>query len=87
MPKFMFHGWFHVPCVGEGSFWDRIWRVGSVIGKVKDGTKRHVVGIRLGTGYSMVNASSIHFINSTLDYDREKMKTNHLTKPKDSLHL
>ena len=40
-----------------------------MIGKVKDGTERHVVGIRTGTGYSMVNASSIHFTNSTLNYD------------------
>jgi hypothetical protein len=37
-----------------------------VIGKVKDGTERHVVGIGTGTGYSMVDASSIHFINSTV---------------------
>ena len=37
-----------------------------MIGKVKDGTERHVVGIRTGTGYSMMDASSIHFINSML---------------------
>ena len=48
-----------------------------MIGKVKDRTERHVVGIGTGTGYSMVNASSIHFINSTLNYDTEEMKTNH----------
>ena len=66
MPKFMFHGWRHFPCVGGRSFWECMWRIGSVIGKVKDGTERHVVGIRTGTGYSMMDASSIHFINSML---------------------
>jgi hypothetical protein len=58
-----------------------------VIGKVKDWTERHVVGIRTGTGYSMVNASGIYFINSTLNYDTEDMTTNHSAKPIDSLHL
>jgi hypothetical protein len=58
-----------------------------VVGKVKDGTERHVVGIRTGTGYSMINASSIHFINSTLNYDIEEgMKTNHSARPIDNLH-
>ena len=57
-----------------------------MIGKVKDRTERHVVGIGTGTGYSMVNASSIHFINSTLNYDTEEMKTNHSARPIDSLH-
>ena len=58
----------------------------SVIGKVKDRTERHVVGIRTGTGYSMVNASSIDLINSTLDYGTEEMKTDQLARPIDSLH-
>ena len=57
-----------------------------MIGKVKEGTECHVVGIRERTGYSMVNASSIYFINSTLNYDTEDMKTNHSAKPIDSLH-
>lgn len=48
-----------------------------MICKVKDRTERHVVGIRTGTGYSMVNASSIDLINSTLNNDTEEMKTNH----------
>jgi len=43
-----------------------------MVGKVKDGTQCHVVGIRTGTGYSMVNASSIHLINLTLNQDMEK---------------
>ena len=43
-----------------------------MVGKVKDGTERHVVGIRTETGCSMVNTPSIHFINSTLNYDPEE---------------
>ena len=40
-----------------------------MISKVENGTECHVVGIRTGMGYSMVNAPSIHFINSTLNCD------------------
>ena len=57
-----------------------------MIGKVKDGTERHVVGIRTRTSYSMMNASSIHFIKFNVkNYDTEEMKTNHSTRPIDSL--
>ena len=34
----------------------------------------------------MINASSVHFINSTLNYDIEEMKTNHSAKPTGNLH-
>ena len=43
-----------------------------MVGKVKDGTQCHVVGIRTGTGYSMVNAPSIHYLKLTLNQDIEK---------------
>lgn len=72
MPEFVFPGWCDIPYVSGRSLRKCIWRIGCVVGKIKDGTERHVVGIGARTGYSMVNASSIHFMNSTLNYDPEK---------------
>lgn len=44
-----------------------------MVSKVKDRTECHVVEIRTGTGYSMVNASGIHFIKfNNLNYERQR---------------